>query len=76
MTWAASTPTLDVELGGQAIRQAGQKPTGLSELVGIVATAVVLILSFGSLFSMALPLMTALVGLGVGGCRLGCSPTR
>ena len=68
---AASTSTLDVELGGQAIRQAGQKPTGLSELVGIVAAAVVLLLAFGSMFSMALPLMTAVVALGVGGLSVG-----
>ena len=68
---AARTPTLAVELGGQAIRQASQKPTGLSELVGIVAAAIVLLLAFGSLFSMALPLVTAVVALGVGGLSLG-----
>ena len=68
---AARTPTLDIQLGGQAIRQASQKPTGLSELVGIVAAAVVLLLAFGSLFSMALPLLTAVVALGVGGLSVG-----
>ena len=68
---AARTPTLDVELGGQAIRQASQRPTGLSELVGIVAAALVLLLAFGSLFSMALPLLTAVVALGVGGLSVG-----
>src|ERR1035437_3818996 len=62
---AARTPTLDIQLGGQAIRQASQKPTGLSELVGIVAAAVVLLLAFGSLFSMALPLLTAVVSVGL-----------
>jgi RND superfamily putative drug exporter len=67
----ARTSKLDVELAGQAIRQAGQKPTGLSELVGIVAAAVVLLLAFGSLFSMALPLLTAVVALGVGGLSVG-----
>jgi RND superfamily putative drug exporter len=68
---AARTPTLDIQLGGQAIRQASQKPTGLSELVGIVAAAVVLLLAFGSLFSMALPLLTAVVALGAGGLSVG-----
>lgn len=68
---SASTPSLDVELGGAAIRQAGQKPTGLSEGVGLIAAAVILLLSFGSLFSMALPLMTAVVALGVGGLSVG-----
>jgi RND superfamily putative drug exporter len=68
---AARTPTLAVELGGQAIRQASQKPTGLSELVGIAAAAVVLLLAFGSLFSMALPLVTAVVALGAGGLSVG-----
>ena len=72
---AARTPTLDVQLGGQAIRQASQKPTGLSELVGILAAAVVLLLAFGSLFSMALPLLTAVVALGWVACRSGCCRT-
>jgi RND superfamily putative drug exporter len=63
---AARTPALQVELGGQAIRRVAQAPQGLSELIGIIAAAVVLLFAFGSLYSMALPLLTAVVALGVG----------
>jgi RND superfamily putative drug exporter len=62
----ARTSGLDVQLGGQAIKQVGQKPGGFSELIGIVAAAIVLFLAFGSLLSMLLPLLTAVAGIGVG----------
>jgi len=68
---AARTPTLEVELGGQAIRQVSQRPTRVSEVVGLVAAAVVLLLAFGSLFSMALPLVTAVIALGLGSLTIG-----
>lgn len=57
---------LEVELGGQAITRIQQPPTGLSEMVGIVAAAVVLFLAFGSLFAMLLPIAVAVFGVGIG----------
>ncbi|MGW3949994.1 MMPL family transporter [Streptomyces sp. NPDC004752] len=57
---------LQVELGGQAIQRVQQPPTGLAELVGIVAAAVVLFLAFGSLFGMLLPIGVAVFGVGTG----------
>ncbi|MGW3445681.1 MMPL family transporter [Streptomyces sp. NPDC001076] len=61
---AARTDGLKVELGGQAIKSTEQTPPATSELVGVVAAAVVLFLAFGSLFAMLLPILTAVAGVG------------
>ncbi|OQD52573.1 hypothetical protein BM536_030890 [Streptomyces phaeoluteigriseus] len=57
---------LDVELGGQAVQRVQEPPTGLAEMVGIAAAAVVLFLAFGSLFAMLLPIGVAVFGVGTG----------
>ncbi|MFF4586919.1 MMPL family transporter [Streptomyces sp. NPDC001388] len=57
---------LEVELGGQAIQRVQEPPTGLAEMVGLVAAAIVLFLAFGSLFAMLLPLAVAVFGVGTG----------
>ncbi|MEU5596561.1 MMPL family transporter [Streptomyces sp. NPDC020298] len=57
---------LEVELGGQAIQRVQQPPQGLSEMVGIVAAAVVLFLAFGSFLAMLLPIGIAVFGVGTG----------
>ena len=57
---------LQVELGGPAIEQAQRTAIGSSMMVGLGAAVVVLILSFGSLLAMGLPIVTALFGLGSG----------
>jgi RND superfamily putative drug exporter len=62
----ARSPTLQVELGGQAIKQAQQTSLGFATGVGLAAAVVVLLLSFGSLLAMGLPIVTALFGLGAG----------
>jgi RND superfamily putative drug exporter len=63
---AVRSPALQVELGGQAIKQAQQTSLGFATGVGLVAAVVVLLLSFGSLLAMGLPIVTALFGLGAG----------
>jgi len=63
---AVRSPTLQVELGGQAIKQAQQASLGFATGVGLAAAVVVLLLSFGSLLAMGLPIVTALFGLGAG----------
>ncbi|WLW58449.1 MMPL family transporter [Streptomyces sp. YU58] len=63
---AAERAGLEVELGGQAIARTQEPPMGTAELVGIVAAAIVLFLAFGSLFSMLLPLVVAIAGVGTG----------
>jgi RND superfamily putative drug exporter len=66
VTRAADRPGLQVELGGQAIEQTEQAGFGLSTGVGLLAAIVVLLLTFGSLTAMGLPILTALFGLGTG----------
>jgi RND superfamily putative drug exporter len=60
------SPALQVELGGQAIEQTQQQSLGVATAVGLLAAVVVLLLSFGSLLAMGLPVVTALLGLGAG----------
>jgi putative drug exporter of the RND superfamily len=57
---------IQVELGGQAIENTEQAGFGLSTAVGLFAAVVVLLLTFGSLVAMGLPIVTALFGLGTG----------
>jgi RND superfamily putative drug exporter len=55
---------LEVELGGAAIEQTESTTLGGATAIGIGAAIVVLLVSFGSLLAMALPILTALFGLG------------
>jgi RND superfamily putative drug exporter len=57
---------LQVELGGQAIELTEQEGFGLSTAIGLLAAIVVLLITFGSLVAMGLPIVTALLGLGTG----------
>jgi putative drug exporter of the RND superfamily len=63
---AAQRPGLQVDLGGQAIEATEQGGFGISTAVGLLAAIVVLLLTFGSLIAMGLPIVTALFGLGTG----------
>ncbi|MEU6994609.1 MMPL family transporter [Streptomyces sp. NPDC046465] len=54
-----------VETGGDAV-MAEQEMGGSAELIGIAISAVVLILTFGSLIAAGMPLLTALIGVGIG----------
>jgi RND superfamily putative drug exporter len=63
---AAREPGLAVELGGQAISHSEQAPLSAISAVGIGAAAVILLFAFGSLFAMALPIATAVAGVGSG----------
>lgn len=57
---------LQVELGGQAITRVQEAAQGTSELVGVLAAAIVLFLAFGAFFAMLLPIVVAVVALGIG----------
>ena len=63
---APRSSALQVEFSGQAIEQARRTSIGFSALVGIGAAIVVLLVSFGSMLAMGLPILTALLGLGTG----------
>lgn len=68
---AARTGSIQVELGGNAIQQVNQVSTTTSELVGIIAAAIILLLAFGSLFAMLLPLVSAMFSLAIGTFMIG-----
>ncbi|MQY37851.1 Membrane protein YdfJ [Streptomyces sp. RB17] len=55
---------LTVEVGGDAL--AATPETGSSEVIGIGIAAVVLVITFGSLLAAGFPLLTAIVGVGIG----------
>jgi len=57
-------PGLQVELGGaDELAEASDPP---SEMIGIGAAIIILIIAFGSLLAMGLPILVALFGLGCG----------
>ncbi|MEU1292314.1 MMPL family transporter [Streptomyces sp. NPDC005840] len=55
---------LTVEVGGDALQTTPE--TGATEVIGIAIAAVVLVITFGSLIAAGLPLLTAIVGVGIG----------
>ena len=57
---------LQVETGGDLFFSFEEPGTGIGELIGIVAAVVILLLAFGSLIAMGLPIGIALFGLALG----------
>ncbi|MEV1045260.1 MMPL family transporter [Streptomyces sp. NPDC049916] len=55
---------MKVEIGGDALQV--MPHTGTAEVIGVAIAAVVLVITFGSLVAAGLPLITALVGVGIG----------
>ncbi|WP_328502787.1 MMPL family transporter [Streptomyces sp. NBC_00457] len=55
---------LTVEIGGDALQATPE--TGSGEIIGIAVAAVVLVITLGSLVAAGLPLLTALIGVGIG----------
>ncbi|HWC33694.1 MAG TPA: MMPL family transporter [Mycobacteriales bacterium] len=63
---AADSDRLEVELEGQAIELQQKVKTGPSELAGILGSAIVLFLAFGSWRGMVTPLIAAIFAILVG----------
>jgi RND superfamily putative drug exporter len=59
----ARTQGLQIELGGHAASHTTSLPSSIA--IGVVAAGVIILLAFGSLFGMLLPLITAGVALGL-----------
>ncbi|HEX2272326.1 MAG TPA: MMPL family transporter [Acidimicrobiales bacterium] len=59
----AGVPAAQLELGGDRFAEEAE---GGSEAVGMLAAVVILLVAFGSLLAMGLPLVTALFGIGTG----------
>ncbi|MGW1926277.1 MMPL family transporter, partial [Streptomyces massasporeus] len=56
---------LTVEAGGDAVKME-QAMGGTGEQIGILISAFVLVLTFGSMIAAGMPLITALIGVGIG----------
>ncbi|WP_128375933.1 MMPL family transporter [Streptomyces cavernae] len=55
---------LTVEVGGDALQAPAE--SGATEAIGIAVAAVVLVITLGSLVAAGLPLLTAVIGVGIG----------
>ncbi len=62
----AASMQLQVALGGQAIEQVQKPSLGAATAIGLLAAIIVLLVTFGSMIAMGLPIITALLGLGTG----------
>ena len=60
----ASTPSLEAHLGGQVL-QSAEVPFGAGEIFGIIAALIILAIVFRSLIPAFIPIVTAIVGVGV-----------
>jgi RND superfamily putative drug exporter len=67
----AERPGIDIAVGGQAIQTAESGAIG-SEGIGLLAAAVILLPTFGSVVAAGLPIMVAIAGLALSGT--GSSP--
>ena len=59
-------PVLRIEFGGDLFNAADQPETGLGEVLGLISAVIVLLLAFGSVVAMGLPIGLALFGLALG----------
>ena len=62
---SGATSNLAVELGGAPIATVDKAKQGASEGIGILAAVLILLLAFGSVIAMGLPIVTALFGIAV-----------
>ena len=58
--------TLRVEYGGTIYIETRETDTGIGEVAGLLAAVIILLVAFGSLVAMSLPIGVALVGLIIG----------
>ncbi|MEV0094848.1 MMPL family transporter [Streptomyces sp. NPDC050738] len=61
---AAQKAGYTVEIGGDALQ--AMPETGSGEVIGVILAGIVLVVTFGSLVAAGLPLLTALIGVGIG----------
>jgi putative drug exporter of the RND superfamily len=60
-----STDQLEIKLGGQLIQQS-ERPSLSGEGIGILAAIFILLIAFGSVLAMVVPIVVALAGIAVG----------
>ena len=57
---------LQVEPGGNAIQFNEFEEPGGTEMIGIIAAMIILLIAFGSFIAMGLPILSAILGIGIG----------
>jgi RND superfamily putative drug exporter len=62
----AEEPGLAIEPGGNAVVFSEFEEPGGAEMIGLVAAGFILLVTFGSLLAMGLPILMALFGIGIG----------
>ncbi|HEV2757531.1 MAG TPA: MMPL family transporter [Actinomycetota bacterium] len=62
----AEGPGLQIALGGPIIAFNEFEEPGGSEMIGLLAAILILLVTFGSVLAMGLPIITALFGIGIG----------
>ncbi|HEX2910069.1 MAG TPA: MMPL family transporter [Chloroflexia bacterium] len=65
ITSSINSPQLEVERGGSLIKLQPDQIVGPSELTGLVIALAVLLLTFGALISAGMPLIIAVMGVGI-----------
>ncbi len=63
---AAADSPLRIELRGDLFFAFAEADTGIGEILGLVAAVIILLVAFGSIVAMGLPIGMAILGLGVG----------
>ena len=66
VTALAGSDALQIEFGGDLYNVADEPETGVGEAAGLVMAVVILLLAFGSVVAMGLPIGIALFGLAIG----------
>ena len=69
VTHSASAGGVEVDLTGSLAQLAQKTPS--SELIGVAVAIIVLLVAFGSVVAMGLPIVTALLGIFVGAAAVG-----
>ena len=62
----SSKEGLQVEVGGPVMRPIEREAPGNAEIIGLTAAAIILLIAFGSVVAMGVPLATALIALAAG----------
>jgi putative drug exporter of the RND superfamily len=62
----ARTAGMEVEIGGEYASWGASSEPGSSELIGLLAAMIILLIAFGSVVAMGLPIGTAVIGLATG----------
>ncbi|MFT6289593.1 MAG: RND superfamily putative drug exporter [Ilumatobacter sp.] len=63
---ARTASSLQIEMSGQLFVEFEEAESGIGEMAGVIVAAVILLIAFGSLVAMGLPIGMALFGLAIG----------